>query len=407
MRGEFMAGESANMPLSGITVLDLGQVYQGPYATMLMARAGADVIKIEPVDGEPVRRRSSVSKGAMLPLAMLNSNKRGITLNLKSEEGRGLLLRLVERADVLLENFAPGVMDHLGVGWDVLHRVNPRLVYASGSGFGLSGPDRDALAMDLTVQAVSGAMSITGFPGGPPVKSGPAFADFLSGTHLYGAVVTALFERTRTGQGRLVEVAMMETIYPALASNLSLLYGNAGAVTTRTGNRHGGLSIAPYNVYPARDGHVAILCIKENHWSNLLRAMGREDLADDPRFTTNALRVKNLEDTDAVVEAWTTTRTREEIFAAIKQFRIPCAPVRDLEEVMADPHMHARGMLEWVDHPELGRVVLPNSPIRIHGADRPETVPSPALGQHNDEVYGGLLGLSPDEIADLRAKGAI
>ena len=270
-----MADDRSNMPLSGITVLDLGQVYQGPYATMLMARAGADVIKIEPPDGEPVRRRSSVSMGAMLPLAMLNANKRGITLNLKSEEGRGLLLRLVERADVLLENFAPGVMDRLGVGWEVLHALNPRLVYASGSGFGLSGPDRDALAMDLTVQAVSGAMSVTGFPDGPPVKSGPAFADFLSGTHLYGAVMTALFERSRTGQGRLVEVAMMETIYPALASNLSLLHGTPGAVTTRTGNRHGGLSIAPYNVYPASDGYVAILCIKETHWANLLRAMGR------------------------------------------------------------------------------------------------------------------------------------
>lgn len=398
---------SATMPLAGITVLDLGQVYQGPYATMLMARAGADVIKIEPVEGEPVRRRSAVSKGAMLPLAMLNANKRGVTLNLKSPEGRGLLLRLVERADVLLENFAPGVMDRLGVGWEVLHAANPRLVYASGSGFGLSGPDRDALAMDLTVQAVSGAMSITGFPDGPPVKSGPAFVDFLSGTHLYGAVMTALFERTRTGTGRLVEVAMVETVYPALASNLSLLYGTSGAVTTRTGNRHGGLSIAPYNVYPARDGHVAILCIKEGHWTNLLRAMGREDLADDPRFATNALRVRNLEDTDAVVEAWTATRSRAEIFAAIKQYRIPCAPVRDLEEVMQDPHMHARGMLEWVDHPELGRVVLPSSPLRLHGACRPETVPSPALGQHNDEIYGGLLGLTAQEIAALREKGAI
>ena len=161
--------DTANMPLSGITVLDLGQVYQGPYAAMLMARAGADVIKVEPVDGEPVRRRSAVSKGAMLPLAMLNSNKRGITLNLKSPEGRDLLLKLVEHADVLLENFAPGVMDGLGVGWEVLHAANPRLIYASGSGFGLSGPDRDALAMDLTIQAVSGAMSVTGFPDGPPL----------------------------------------------------------------------------------------------------------------------------------------------------------------------------------------------------------------------------------------------
>ena len=394
-------------PLEGITVVDLGQVYQGPYATLLMAKAGADIIKIEPPTGEPLRLRTALGRGASLPFAMLNSNKRAITLNLKSERGRALLIEMVKRGDVLLENFAPGVMDKLGVGWSVLSRINPRLIYASGSGFGLSGPDRDSLAMDLTVQAVSGIMSITGFPDGPPVKAGAAFVDFLSGIHLYAGVMTALVERARTGSGRLVEVAMEETVYPTLASNLGFLYNSDGQVPPRTGNRHGGLAIAPYNVYPAKDGYVAIICVVENHWQNLLTAMGREELKDDPRFADNATRVRNLAETDAVVQRWTEALGKAEIFARTKQHRVPSAPVRDLLEVMNDAHMHERGMLERIHHPELGDIVVPTSPLRFHGADRVPTTPSPRIGQHNDEVYGGWLGLTPAEIGELRREGVI
>jgi len=397
----------ANLPLAGITVVDLGQVYQGPYATLLMAKAGAEVIKVEPLQGEPLRHRVAVGRGASFPFAMLNSNKRAVTLNLKSERGRALLMEMVRRADVLLENFAPGVLDRLGIGWSVLSALNPRLVYASGSGFGLIGPDRDSLAMDLTVQAVSGVMSITGFPEGPPVKAGAAFVDFLSGIHLYAGVMTALVERARTGKGRLVEVAMQETVYPTLASNLGFLYTSKGDVPPRTGNRHGGLAIAPYNVYPAKDGHVAIICVVETHWRNLLAAMGREDLAADPRFADNATRVENLAATDALVEEWTRSLGRDEIFAITRRHRIPSAPVRDLREVMNDPHMHERGMLEHIEHPELGDIVVPTSPLRFHGADTIETTPSPKLGQHNDEVYGSWLGLSAEEIAALRAEGVI
>ncbi len=395
------------LPLAGITVVDLGQVYQGPYATLLMAKAGAEIIKVEPLAGEPLRHRIAVGRGASFPFAMLNSNKRSVTLNLKSERGRLLLVEMAKRADVLLENFAPGVLDRLGVGWQALSAVNPRLIYASGSGFGLSGPDRDSLAMDLTVQAVSGVMSITGFPEGPPVKAGAAFVDFLSGIHLYAGVMTALVERVRTGKGRLVEVAMEETVYPTLASNLGFLYTSEGAVPPRTGNRHGGLAIAPYNVYPARDGHVAIICVVEGHWQNLLVAMGREDLKDDPRFANNARRVEHLAETDAIVQRWTETLGRDAIFAVTRRHRIPSAPVRDLREVMNDPHMHERGMLERIYHPELGDIVVPTSPLRFHGAGRVETTPSPRLGQHNDEVYGGWLGLSAEEIARLRQEGVI
>ena len=292
----------ANRPLAGVTVLDLGQVYQGPYATLLMAKAGADVIKIEPPQGEPLRRRAPPGKSTTFPIAMLNSNKRAITLNLKHKRGRALLFRMVERGDVLLENFAPGVMDRLGVGWEVLHKINPRLVYASGSGYGLTGPDRDNLAMDLTIQAVSGLIAATGFPEGPPVKAGPAVVDFISGIHLYAATLTALFERERTGRGRLVEVAMQEAAYATLTSQLHA-YFETGKAPPRTGNASHGR--VPFNVYPTNDGYVAMNIAVEEHWHNLLRAMGREDLRDDPRFADNAARVANREATDAVVAAWT------------------------------------------------------------------------------------------------------
>jgi CoA:oxalate CoA-transferase len=397
----------ANRPLDGVTVIDLGQIYQGPYATLLMAKAGADIIKIEPRQGEAARLRAKVGMSATFPFAMLNSNKRGVTLNLKDARGRDLLKRMVAKADVLLENFAPGVMERLGVGWTVLSEINPRLIYASGTGYGLDGPDRDNLAMDLTVQAASGVMSITGFADGPPVKAGPAVVDFMSGVHLYAAVVTALYERTITGRGRLVEVAMQESIYPALASNLSFLHNSQGGVPPRTGNKHGGLAIAPYNVYPTADGHIAIITVVEGHWHGVLDAIGRPELKSDPRFANNAARVQVMAEVDALIEAWTRTLTKAEAFAILKRHRVPSSPVRDLAEVMHDPHMHQRGMLERIEHPDLGEIVVPTSPLRFHGAEKVETVPSPKVGEHNEDVYGGWLGLSADEIEGLRRDGVI
>ena len=401
------AATRPNLPLAGVKVIDFGQIYQGPYATLLMAKAGADVVKVEPLAGEPMRARAASSRGAGIPIAMLNSNKRGLSLNLKTEQGKLLLKELVREADILLENFTPDVMEKLGVGWSVLREINPRLIYASGTGYGLSGPDRDAMAMDLTIQATSGMMSVTGFPDGPPMKCGAAVVDFLSGIHLYGAVMTALYERSVTGRGRLVEVAMQEAAFPALASNLGMLYSQAGAVPPRTANRHGGLSVCPYNVYEARDGHIAINCVKEVHWQGLLAIMGREDLAEDPRYLSNKARVANMTETDALVEAWSRTLDRAEIMARARERRLPVAAVRDLVEVVNDPHMHERGMLEWLDHPEYGRIVVPTSPLRYHGADSIPTVPSPTVGQHNAEVLGEWLGLSGEAVADLRSAGVI
>jgi CoA:oxalate CoA-transferase len=394
------------LPLSGITVIDFGQIFQGPYATLLLAKAGADVIKVEPPHGEPLRRRAAPGKSATLPFAMLNQNKRGVSLNLKHPKGRELLFAMVRRADVLLENFSPGTMDDLGVGWSVLREINPRLIYATGTGFGISGPDRDNLAMDLTIQAASGIMSVTGAPDGPPMKAGPTLVDFMGGIHLYGAILTALFERERSGEGRLVEVAMQETVYPSLAASFEY-YHRTGQPPPRTGNRQAGLSTAPYNVYPASDGHVAIHIVTEAHWKNLTVAMGREELQSDPRFVTNADRIQHMDAIDAVVGAWTRTLGKMDVFARCKAGRVPAAPVRTAPEVMHDPHMHERGMLQHVEHPELGDIVVPTTPLRLHGLPPAPMLPSPTIGQHNAEIYGGWLGLSDAEVAALKEAGAI
>jgi CoA:oxalate CoA-transferase len=396
----------AGPPLTGLLVLDLGQIYNGPYCSFLLARAGATVIKIEPPGGENMRRRAVVG-GAILPFAMLNSNKRFITLNLKSEAGRDLLLDLSAKADVVVENFAPGVMDRLGVGPQALLKRNPRLVYGAGSGFGWTGPYREYPAMDLTVQAMSGVMSITGEADGPPMKAGPALCDFFGGVHLYGAIVTALFERERTGEGRFVEVAMLDAVYPSLSSALGLWYGTQGAAPARTGNRHSGLAEAPYNVYPTNDGWLALICVTDQHWQSLTTAMQRVDLQSDERLGSLKGRVANMDEVDALVSAWTRRFGKEELFALLMRHRVPCAPVRELSEVTSDTHMRQRGTLQTIHHPTLGEIPLYAGPMRFEGSDEIEIEPSKALGADTDDILAELLGKSAADISALRQMGAV
>ncbi len=394
------------LPLDGITVIDLSQIYNGPYATFLLATAGASVIKIEPPGGESLRRRGVVG-GAALPFAMLNGCKDSLMLNLKAEAGKQVLRDLVLTADVLVENFAPGVMARLGLGADALQALNPRLIYAQSSGFGSSGPYRDYPAMDLTVQAMAGVMSITGFPDRPPVKAGPALCDFFAGTHLYGAITTALYEREKTGVGRQVEVAMLDAVYPSLSSSLGLHFGSGGDVPPRTGNRHGGMAEAPYNVYPANDGYIAIICVGDVHWRSLLAAMDRDDLSADPRFASLKDRVANIEVVDAIVDEWTATRSKEALFKHLTNHRVPCAPVRDLAEVVNDPHLHQRGFLQQQDHPELGSITVQHSPLRFAGSELRPLEPSHALGADAEAILRGRLHRTEAEIAALRQDGVV
>jgi CoA:oxalate CoA-transferase len=401
-----MTQPQSTYPLSGITVIDLSHIYNGPYATFLMAMAGATVIKVEPFAGENLRSRGDLG-GVALPYAMLNSNKQPVTLNLKSEKGRQLLKEMVQRADILVENFAPGVMDRLGVGAEELHKVNPRLVYGSSSGYGKEGPYRDYPAMDLVMQAMCGVINSTGYPDQPGVKSGAALCDFMAGIHLYAAIMTALYERSQTGQGRVVEVSMQDATYASLASNLGMLHARGEAAPSRTGNRHGGLGVAPYNVYPTIDGHVVLNAPGDHHFRSILEVMGRDEVKDDPRFMTRTSRVLNCEAVDALIESWTKDRKRDDVARLMLAAKVPCAPVRELSEVMVDENMHSRGSLQWVDHPELGRVVLMHSPLVFEGTVRRPIEPSLPLGSSNAAVYGEWLGYTPQQLAEMKADGVI
>jgi formyl-CoA transferase len=393
-------------PLEGMLVLDLGQIYNGPYCGLLLGFMGARVVKLEPPEGDLVRRRKRHVEP--YPLLALNSNKESVVIDLKHPEGKALFLRLARMADVVVENFAAGVMDRLGLGWEVLRRENPRLVYGSGTGFGLSGPYRDLPAMDLTVQAMSGIMNATGFPDLPPVKAGPAVCDFLGGIHLFAGILGGLLHRARTGEGQLVEVAMHEAAVIALVTALGALVDGDGNVPERTGNRHPALAIAPYNVYLTRDGHVAIFTASERHWQSIVRVLGREDLLDDPDFANTPARAARMEEIDAMVEAWTRERSKDEVLAALSAAHVPCAPVRTAREVLTDPHLTQRGLWVDVEHRKRGTTRVPISPIRLHGG-APSAVerPAPLLGQDTDRVLAELLGLDPTELAALHAAGVI
>jgi len=397
---------SSAYPLSGITVIDLSHVYNGPYATFLMAMAVATVIKVEPPGGEHLRSRGDMG-GAALPFAMLNSNKQAVTLNLKTKQGTALLKEMVARADILVENFAPGVTDRLGIGPATLQAINPRLIYGSSSGYGKTGPYKDYPAMDLVMQAMSGIMSTTGYPDQPPVKAGAALCDFSAGIHLYAAIMTALYERERTGKGRVVEVSMQDASYAPLASNLGMLHARGAAAPSRTGNRHGGLGISPYNVYPTSDGFVVINAPGDQHFRAILDVMGRPELKDDPRFATRSARVTNMLAVDDLLESWTSQHARDEVAERLLAASVPCAPVRELSEVIVDKNMHERGSLQWVDHPELGRVVLPHSPLRFEGTPLLPLQAAAPLGADNHQIFGDWLGHNAEELQVLTTAGVI
>lgn len=392
----------AHYPLQGVVILDLTQIYNGPYATYLLALAGATVIKIEPPGGESLRRRGVVG-GAALPFAMLNGAKKSLCLDLKSELGKRALVDLVAGADVLVENFAPRAMDRLGLGYEYLKTLNPRLIYAASSGYGSTGPYRTYPAMDLTVQAISGVMETTGFPDRPPVKAGPAVCDFFAGIHLHAGIMTALYDRERSGVARRIEVAMQDAVYASLSSSLGLWWGSQGDSTQspRTGNRHGGMAEAPYNVYVALDGWVAIICVGELHWKKLTVVMDRPDLAADPRFADLKSRVANVDAVDEAVSTWTRTRTKKAIFDELIAKGVPCAPVRNLDEVTNDPNMHERGALQYQDHPEYGRIIVQQTPIRFDGLEPMTIPPSHKLGEDARDVLSTMTTLGPEEIDQI------
>ena len=398
-------GNTGRSALSGVTVLDLGQAYMGPYCGLLLQRLGADVVKIEPPQGE-LYRRPTVRKGTeAVQFGLLNAGKRSLSIDLKNPDGRRLFIELAKTVDVVIQNYAPDTFDRL-VGADALLRENPRLILASGSGYGRTGPYSSLRAMDLTIQAMSGVMATTGFEDGPPVRTGPSVVDFMGGVHLAAAVLAALLQRSVTGRGQHVEVALYDAILPSLTSNIGGYLDSDGKIPERTGNRHGGLGVSPYNAYQTSDGWVAILCLHDRHWQALCEVMKRPELASDPSFESNAARTAELEQVDAVVGGWTGGQPSADVVSALHEAGVPCAPVMSLKQVITDPQVTDRGVLEHHVTPERDWWTM-SSPLRL--ADSPEPVGNipPRLGEHSEQILAERMALDSSEIAALVAAGVI
>jgi len=392
--------------LEGVKVIDVGQFYFAPYCTMLMARLGADVIKVEAPQGDPYRRLPTKdSDGTPIQFRFLNSGKRTIRLDLKTTAGQGILRELAAQADVVVQNLAPGAMDRFGLGYDELSKINPRLIVASGTGFGSFGPYAGESAMDLTIQARTAIMSTTGFQDGPPVRTGPSFVDFMGATHLLAGVLAALYQRTVTGRGQHVEVSLQDAVIPALTSNIAGLLATGDSSLERTGNRHGGLAVAPYNAYPTVDGWVTVLCPTDGHWQRLCELMD-DPATDDDRFSDMAGRCKFIDDVDAIVGRWTSTRAKGDLTELLKAVKIPCAPVVTLPELLVDPHVKERAIVREVTD-EQGSFTTLGSPVLLSDSPIVEPRRAGGLGEHTAEVLRDELGKTDDEIEKLRKDAII
>lgn len=390
----------------GIVVLDLSQVYNGPYCTMLLAQLGAEIIKIEPFGGEPVRWRV-VGEQQTAAFDLLNGGKKSLRLNLKHPQGRELFLRLVERADVVVENFSPGTLQRLSLGYDVLVRANERIILASGRGYGANTPQAEQRAMDLTIQAVTGVMATTGQPDQPPTKAGPAVADFFGGTHLMGAIAAALYQRTVTGRGQHVEVAMQDAVVASLTSSIAGYLDSGGTLPERTGNRHGGLAVCPYNVYPAADGWVAILCMTDAHWTSLCGLMDRADLAEDPAFASPPARVAQMDKLDDIVAEWTGHATRDDVVRRLQEVKVPCAAVLSLSDVMSGPLVGVDAMIRPVRDAAGRDSYVFGSPLHLTASAPVPATAAPALGANTEDVLADQLGMAAAEVAHLRDENVV
>jgi formyl-CoA transferase len=399
--------------LAGVRVLDLTQFEAGTSCTETLAWLGADVIKVEkPTSGDQGRLASSERPGVdSFYFLLLNANKRSITCNLKHARGRELLCRLIEHADVFIENYAPGVIERLGFGYEEVERVNPRIIYAQIKGFAPEGPYGSFLAFDMIAQSVGGALSITGEPDGRPLKPGATIGDTGTGLHTAIGIVAALYQRQRTGRGQRIEVAMQEAVinFCRIAYASQLLWNKAAP---RIGNRSVMGTNAPSEAYPCKGlgpndyCYVYTTRAGDHQWHRLLGVIGREDLLDDPRFATNRDRFANKDALDAVLKPWMAERTKVEVMETLGQAGVPAGAVFTTDELMRDPFLRERGMFPTIKHPIRGDVTIPGWPVKMSDSHVPVTS-APVLGANTQEVYSELLGCTPEQLESLRAEQAI
>lgn len=395
-----------NAPLAGLTVLDFTRVLSGPYCTMLLGDMGARVIKIEqPERGDDTRAWGPPFVGGESAYFLsINRNKESLTLDLKQPASREILESLLQRTDVLVENFRPGTMERLGLSFESLASRYPRLVYASISGFGQTGPRRTEPGYDAVIQAEGGLMSITGAADGPPFRLGVAIADIVSGMFAAQGIAMALLARVRTGRGQLVDVGMLD----ATAALLTYQAGNyfaTGKTPGRMGNRHP--SIVPYETFPASDGEFVVAVGNDEQWRRFCDVIGASALAGDERFATNRGRVSHYDELRPLLAERLRSRRRDEWVAELKRAGVPCGSVRDVAEVLQDTHLDARRMVETLDHVSAGAIKVLGVPIKLSDTPGAVRAAPPALGQHTDQILREDCGLTTAQIESLRVSKAI
>jgi len=391
-------------PLQNIRVLDLSRVLAGPYCTMVLGDLGAEVIKVEPPEGDETRGWGPpFASGESAYYLCVNRNKRGMVVNLKTDEGRAILRDLAMQSDVLVENFRPGTLKKFGLDFETLHELNPRLVYCSISGFGQTGPLKDMPGYDFMIQAMGGIMSVTGEPEGEPMKVGVAVADLFAGQNAVIAILAALQARTFTGKGQFIDIALFDSELGWLA-NVASNYLVSGRNPRRYGNAHA--NIVPYQSFQASDGWFVVAVGNDKQFESLCRVIGKADLAAEARFATNSERVRNREVLIPILKPIFTEKTVTEWLALIGD-QFPCGPINTFEQVFAMPHVREREMLVEMEHPTIGALPLVGSPLKMGDTPVEYRLPPPLMGQHTNIILEELLGYSKQKVMELLEHGCI
>ena len=387
-------------PLQGIRVLDFTRVLAGPSASLALADLGAEVLKVEPPEtGDETRLFPPFRANVSHYFLSVNRGKKSIVLDLKTAAGVALARDLAARCDVLIENYRPGVMDRLGLGYEALSAINPRLIYCAISGFGMTGPLRDLPSFDIVLQALSGALSVNGEAGRAPTKLGIPLGDLVGGINGPMGVLAALYERNSTGRGRLIDVSLMDGLIGMLGYLAQLAFFT-GEDPKPQGSEHPNL--VPYGIFPAKDGAIVVACLMNSFWQRICQALGKEEWIQDPRFETIEKRRDHRRVVNEMISEFTRQKTVEELVALFSQYQVPHAPILGIQEALAQPQAVAREMVVETDHQVLGKIPIVNRSIKFPGDPQPVPTAPPVLGQHTNEILRDILGLTSEQIEQLR-----